>query len=275
MTTTTAHNPTISYSTGGVFQRDPEPQIRYRLWTRLMDALAGWTDRSTLATEDGEARSPWLERLHWECTHRLEAEHRATVATLIFHDQQIVTLREQIETAERRIHHHDGEVATMTATLDVEKAVPITDAATTAAELTDAPEVVRRRNTERRARELQPLRDSLAHSQGEINFLRAAIVADQIALRARLTDRASHWSVLQVRSSHLLAHYNRRAGTYVRAAANRNGSLIRIPSAPRPWWLGENTLPEVADFGADQGGRGSSPSPSQGATTIGTEGGES
>lgn len=237
--------PTISYLTSGAFVRDPEGEVKYGRWQRLSDAWAGILDRSSIATLDGEAASPWLQRLHWECANRLEAEHRATVAALAFYDQRIVQLREQIMTAEDKLSTLTAEADAQAASLADDEKVPISDEPTTAAEQGDAPSVVKKRNAQRRAAALQPTRDRLAAVRGEVAGLREVIIQNQISLRMTITDRHSIWSVLMVRSAHLVAHYNRRASTYVRAASRRGGGLVRTPNASQPDWLTDGTIPSV------------------------------
>lgn len=245
---TTNTEPTISYLTSGDFVRDPEGEVSYSRWLRLSDAWAGWIDRSNLATIDGEAASPWLQRLHWECANRLEAEHRATVAALAFYDQRIVQLREHITTAADKLTGLTAEAGASAASLADDESAPISDEPTTVAEQGDDRSVVRKRNAQRRAAALQPRRDALAALRHEIDRLREAIIQDQIRLRTTLTDRHSLWSVLLVRSAHLIAHYGRRASTYVRAATRRSGGLVRTPTAPQPDWLTVGTIPPVPNL---------------------------
>lgn len=243
MTTTQTTAATITYASGGAFERDPEPDLRYGFWLRLGDTWAGWADRSSLAANAGEAASPWLERLHFECVNRLEAEHRATVASLAYQDQRIVQLRERITTGQSRLAVLAAEVDAKAASLADAESAPISDEPTTVAEQGDARSVVRTRNAQRRAAALQPRRDALASIQGGVTSLGTAIIQDQIDLQMAITDRRSLWSILMVRSAHLVAHYNRRAGTYVRAASRRGGGLVSTPSAPRPDWLTDGTIP--------------------------------
>ncbi|QLQ16306.1 MAG: hypothetical protein HZY73_12320 [Micropruina sp.] len=172
------------------------------------------------------------------------------MSSLAFHDQRIVRLREKLATAQASLAVLTEEIAAQTADLADEEAVPISDAPTTAAEQGDDRSVVKRRNAERRAAALQPTREALSRLRGEAAALRAAIIQDQIELRATSTDRHSLWSVLLVRSAHLIAHYNRRASTYVRSATRRGGDLVRTPNAPQPSWLTEDAIPPVPDLAA-------------------------
>lgn len=252
----TATEPTtITYSVDASFARKPETEVNYSLWQRLSDAWAGWSDRASLATIDGDAASPWLQRLHWEAANRLEAEHRATVASLAFLDQQIVRLREKIATSHAKLADQTADQTNRTASLAEYAARPISDAPTTAAEETDSRAVVKKRNTQRREIELKPKRDALSRLQGEISALRESLIEDHIELRAATTDRHSHWTVLMVRSAHLLAHYNRRASTYVRAATRNAGGLVRTPDAPQPGWLLDGIVPPVPDQDSTEAGR--------------------
>lgn len=213
----------------GQFQRAPEPEIRYTFWARLADSWAGWRDRRVVAVAEGEAASPWLQRHHFTCVNRLEAEHRTAQASLALLDHALVSERERISAASAALN----EATDARVRLSGE---PLSDAPTTVAEASDDPAVRFDRRRRDRAAELGR-RDARASE------LRATANAARLAIQTLTVDRHAHWAVLQVRGAHLIAYYNRRAATYVRVATRKHGELVRTPTVPEPTWLGQAVPP--------------------------------
>lgn len=219
------------------FQRAPESELRYGFFTRLADSWAGWRDRRVVDMTDGRVDSPWLQRLHFECDNRLEAEHRSAQASLALLDHAIVSDR-----------HRITSTATMLAALTEQRELLLEEEPssepTTAAEVTDDPTV--RRNRRERTR-LVRLAD-LDRRTTEAEAIRTAAEQSVVTLVA---SRHAHWSVVQVRGSHLIAHYNRRAATYVRTATRKHGGRVITPTVAHPVWLGE-PVPSLPDFDREE-----------------------
>lgn len=223
MATTTALPTASDPISSAVLLRDPEPELRYGFVKRFADSFAGWRDRRVLVVTDGEASSPWLQRHHFECDTRLESEHRAGRAALAQLDQTIVAEHQKIAlaaAAEAQARDSHADLA----------AQPLSDEATTSAEASDNPAVRLARRERTRRAELGRL-DAQAVQQ------RAIADASTIVFQTHTTARSSHWAVMQVRGSHIIAHYNRRAATYVRAASRGHGELVRTPFVTEPGWL--------------------------------------
>lgn len=214
------------------FQRDPERPLPYRRLDRWRDWLAGWSDRPQLAGVRGETPdTPWLQQLGQECRTRLEAERRGTLAVVAAIDAAIVGHR-------RRIGVLLDELAALGVQREEQAAIQPDAIATTAAEeLETAEQRGRRRTREHRA--------ALAAMDEQVRERGVLRDEARVAIDTLLAARQWHWTVLLVRGHHLLAHYNRRCATYVRALVRRAERGYDHPVVPAPDWLSQESPPPI------------------------------
>lgn len=213
------------------FQRIPEEPLPYPLWTRIGDWFAGLRDRVVLATQLDAIDTPWLHRLGQECRTRLEAERRGTLAITAVIDDALAAHRRLIANAVdeiARLEQQGGALAGR----------PLSDEAVTSAEQYDLPE--HRRLRRARARQAEA---------GRLEARRHEVVAQKdqalVSIATLTASRQWHWTLLLVRSHHLVAHYNRRSASYVRTLTRRADRSYPQPTIAEPEWARQATAPEL------------------------------
>lgn len=213
------------------FQRAPEEPLPYRRWTRIGDWFAGVRDRAFLPAQTDTLDTPWLHRLGQECRTRLEAERRGTLAVTAVIDDALSGHRRQIDNVIEEV----ARLAEQRAEL-AERPVP--DTATTAAEQYDSPE-------QRRLRRLRTQAAAVGRIEARLQELSARKDQAAVAMETLTASRQWHWTLLLVRTHHLLAHHNRRAATYARTMTRRADRHFPQPTIPEPDWARQPSAPEL------------------------------
>lgn len=207
------------------FQRLPEKPLPYPLTARLLDWWAGFRDRAALPTSERRIDTPWLRRLSDECSTALEGERRGALAVIASIDETIAAHECQIELAHAELNAVADDQDTLSG-------VEVNAAAVTAAEQFDTPEqrLLRRRRSLAARREVLVTRELAA---------RGKVEQSRLAIGTLTSARQAHWTMLQVRCCHLLAHYNRRAASYTRSVTRRRSEPFDIPTVAQPGWVVE------------------------------------
>lgn len=220
-----AHLPRAFHS----FLLVPDRPLRYGLWLRFRDTWAGGRDRSTDPNAGSEwsespVRSPWLQRLEAECATALAAGRTRAEALVAVIERD----RAELESEAAALQLMLSELNESQGATEPEP----DDAVVGVGERYSSPaERIARRRWEQAGK-----RARLASDTSAAKARRRAVV-QQIAVLEQ--ERRSHWTVLQERGRQLLAHYQRRAGTYTRAMERRReGERLIAPTLPVPEWLG-------------------------------------
>jgi hypothetical protein len=216
------------------FQRSAHRPIRYWVWTRFSDALAGFMDRDHHKPEDTPTRtrqhdpqastasSPWLHRLSAEYAGAVEEERLAAMAA-------ISVLSARWVGAEQAASQAATDAALMRARHTELESTQVDPAPVTAGERYES-------DTAILSRRLTALRRQRAEVSAELVRL-AKVQADSAAAMATCADAISaHWNALAIRTAALSKHYTRRAGTYTRWFRNWRVPNLRPPVMAAPSW---------------------------------------
>ncbi|TRY16873.1 hypothetical protein FOJ82_13450 [Tessaracoccus rhinocerotis] len=208
-----------------VFLLVPDEPLRYGWWTRTRDHWAGRQDRLR-GTEHMEplqtASSAWLQRLFAECGNAVAQGRSRTDALVALLDKEQAALAAE----ERVAADHIGQLASDLAEL---QGSPLRESLGAGEGFSDDDEVLRRKALERQTA-LAQLRTAQTQAAE-----RRRTVLQQIDVI--VTQKRSHWSVLQERTRQLLEHYQRRASTYARGMSRPSrGITFLAPVLPMPDW---------------------------------------
>lgn len=216
------------------FQRPAHRPIRYWIWTRCHDALAGFADRDHRRPEDTQttrqlhdprpstASSPWLDRLAAEYAGAMEEERLAAMAAIsVLSAQWVVAHQAYLQAAADAVTARERQADLA--------AMPVDPAPATAGEHyeTAAAIMSRRLGTRRR-------------QDAELEAQLGRLAAVQARSAATMADCANainaHWDALMIRGAALTAYYTRRAGTYARRLRNWRTPNRRPPTMTAPSW---------------------------------------
>ena len=202
----------------------PDRPLRYGWMARARDHWAGRLDRTPVGQshEPGEvAWSAWLQRLTAECHNAIARGRTRTEALIAVLDKERATLEAEARKAEVLVTQLERDIAE-------QQAAPARDRRPGEAFSPD--EEVRDRVNLERGTALARLRSAKAEAED-----RQRSVLHQI--HVIVTQRHSHWAVLQERTRLLVEHHQRRASTYARGMSRPwKGITYVAPVIHTPAW---------------------------------------